>query len=58
MKITIEYSPELNIYTVSNGLRVKTHTEKEIPAGLGPVFLKAKEAVISGKAVMGIHVEV
>jgi hypothetical protein len=64
MMLTIGYCPELNTYTVDNGLTMTRIVDpSDFAPGarleqLAPVFKEAREAVESGRAVMGIHVEV
>lgn len=63
MLLTITYCPEMNVYKICNGPRVRVVLPSDFEAGarleyLAPVFAEAREAVESGRAVMGIHVEV
>jgi hypothetical protein len=59
MNIIIAYSPEMNVFSVYiPGRPTKTYTESEVPEKLTEVFNKAKDAVMSGRATMGICVNV
>ncbi|OQZ07204.1 MAG: hypothetical protein B6D36_01090 [Planctomycetes bacterium UTPLA1] len=64
MKVLITYCPEMNIYkVVVPGKPDRLIQEDDLAPGarfadLAPVFHEAKSAVESGRAAMGIHVNI
>jgi hypothetical protein len=58
MRIVIKYCPELNIYTLTTGLKTQTLAIDQVPQQLKPLFEQARQIVESGQAIAGLHVEV
>jgi hypothetical protein len=63
MLVTIHYSPELAVWKLHNGSVEKIVLAEDFAPGarlepLAPLFAEAKQAVESGRAVCGVHVEV
>lgn len=63
MLLIIKFCPELNVYEVAAGLRSRVVTPAEFAPGgrlenLAPVFEKARAAVVDGRAISGISVEI
>lgn len=61
--LTIRYCPELNTYAVHNGQRERIIIPSDFEKGgpleqFAPVFEQARAAVVEGRSVAGIHVEV
>ena len=62
MMLCIHWSPEMGVWTVCypSGKR-RVITQEDIAgtlAHLAPVFVAAKDAVESGRAIAGVHIEI
>jgi hypothetical protein len=63
MRLTVTYNPEMNVYAVHNGVAERIIVPAELEPGgryapCRQIFEQARAAVVEGRAISGVTVEV